>query len=215
MKLVDQWTAIAAELPEAWESVRLTVSTETPGDIGRAAHVLGSMGAGHVGDALVVTVDRAGGHAGPEAARRLFGRLDSDRVWALLAVADRPAERPAETPRDSAPSAVSSWETALAALPVDWSDALFELRLASTALLPRAALLCAPLNPTRDHDISGFVFRGSREAGYGVSTMMARQCCSRLDAEGIEAAVGVRRALSGSAPVATQGPTWLVAGKVL
>ena len=44
---------------------------------------------------------------------------------------------------------------ALAELPADWSDLLCRLELDSSALLPRAALLCAPLNPTRDTAASG------------------------------------------------------------
>ncbi|MFN0153538.1 MAG: hypothetical protein ACKVUT_04090 [Gaiella sp.] len=216
MKLADQWRGLEGGLPDTWESLRLTLTTESASDLDRAAQVLGSLGAGRVGDALVVTVSRSGqGGAGPEAVRRLFSRLDDDRVWATITPAAPPSEQePAEPARRSV-AAAASWDTALSTLPSDWSDALFELRIGSSALLPRAALLCAPLNPTRDRDLSGFVFRGSGGAGYGASTGMVRRCLERLDEEDIEASVTVRRALSGSALVGTQGPSWLVDGRVL
>ncbi len=49
----------------------------------------------------------------------------------------------------STTSLVESWDEALAELPPDWSDLLCELELDSSDHLPRAALLGAPMNPTR------------------------------------------------------------------
>ena len=84
MKLVDQWRTIEQGLPSDWEDVRLVVTTEEPVELPRAAQVLGPMGAGRVGASLVLHVRRAGGAQGPEAARRLFRRLDESRTWAML-----------------------------------------------------------------------------------------------------------------------------------
>jgi len=93
--------------------------------------------------------------------------------------------------------------------------ALCLLELASSALLPRAALLCAAINPTRDRDRVGFTFRCARTTGYGVSAPMARRCFEQLDDEGITGTVAVLRSLSGTDNVATQGAVWYVGGKVL
>ena len=76
MKLVDQWHAIEAGLPEGWEEVRLTLTTEQPGDLPRAAQVLGPINAGKVGSTLVFDVRRAAGPQGAQTVTRLFGRLD-------------------------------------------------------------------------------------------------------------------------------------------
>ena len=108
-----------------------------------------------------------------------------------------------------------AWDAALDALPADWSDLLCFLEIDSSALLPRAALLCAPLNPTRDHARVGFTFRCASRSGYGVSPGMARRCFERLDDEGIEGTPSVLRVLSDTDNVGTQGAVWYVAGKVL
>ena len=44
---------------------------------------------------------------------------------------------------------------------------------------------------------------------------MARRCFERLDERRIEARPRVLRVLSDTDPVATQGPVWLVGGKML
>ncbi|HET9242211.1 MAG TPA: hypothetical protein VFN99_02130, partial [Gaiella sp.] len=84
MRLVDQWQALERRLPDTWESVALRLRTEQPSELGEAARILGPMGVGRVGDALAFDVRRAGGPAGPQAARRLFARLDEARIWSLL-----------------------------------------------------------------------------------------------------------------------------------
>jgi hypothetical protein len=71
-----------------------------------------------------------------------------------------------------------------------------------------------PSPPTRDRDSIGFLFRAGR-IGYGVSTQMARRCLERLDEEHIDGSVTVLRVLSDTHPVASQGSSWIVAGKVL
>lgn len=219
VKLVDQWQALERRLPETWESVSLRLTTEQPDELSEAARILASMNVGRVGSELSFTVLRAGGPAGPEAARRLFARLDAGRIWCQLeqvatVTADTlpPREESLDVP--TVPLA-DAWDRLLDELPTDWSDLLCGLDLESSALLPRAALLTAPINPARSPDRVGFTFRCARSAGYGVSAGMARRSFERLDAEGILGRVEVLRAISDADNVATQGAVWYVGGKVL
>ena len=223
MKLVDQWRTIEAGLPAGWEDVRLTLTTEQAGDLPRAAQVLGSINAGKVGSTLVFHVSSAAGPHGVQSAVRVFEHLDRDRTWCLLA---RSAVQMAAEPRATAPAGdagpapgptgvAESWDAALSPLPSDWSDLLCELELDSSALLDRAALLCAPLNPARSGSRVVFTFRCSGRSGYGVSPSMARRCFERLDNEGITGTTRVLRVLSETDNVDTQGPVWLVGGKTL
>jgi hypothetical protein len=216
VKLVDQWSALERRLPGDWESVALRLRTEQPDELSEAARVLGPMTVGRAGDELAFTVRRAGGPAGPEAARRLFARLDEGRVWCLLEKGDvGVVESPLESPTPARKPFAHGWDTALAELPPDWSDLLCAIDLDSSALLPRTALLCAPVNPTRDRNRVGFTFRCASRGGYGVSPAMARRCFQRLDAEGIAGEVSVLRVLSDVNDVGTQGPVWYVGGKQL
>jgi hypothetical protein len=217
VKLVDQWAALERRLPPDWETVELRLRTEQPAELSEAARILGPMNVGFVGDELAFTVRRAGGAAGPEAARRLFGRLDAARIWCLLEQREVVEAPPLlDEPGTPAPASIAgAWEAELDALPPGWSDLLCLLELDSSALLARAALICAPVNPTRDHAHVGFTFRSARTAGYGVSPAMARRCFAQLDEEGIGGTVSVLRSLSGTDNVATQGAVWYVGGKVL
>lgn len=217
VKLVDQWKAIERRLPPDWESVVLRLRTEQPAELSEAARILGPMQVGLVGDELAVTVRRAGGEAGPEAARRLFARLDAARIWCLLEQQEI-AETPPildEPQAGAGPPVADAWDAALAELPSGWSDLLCVLELDSSALLARAALLCAPLNPTRDLDRVAFTFRCARDTGYGVSAAMARRCFEQLDDEEIGGSVSVLRVLSDTDNAATQGAVWYVGDKVL
>jgi hypothetical protein len=219
VKLVDQWAAFERRLPETWTSVSLRLTTEQPGELAEAARILGPMNVGRVGSELAITVRRAGGASGPQAARRLFARLDDARIWCLLEQQAVDAAAAAPAP-EAAPAAervpvVASWDRVLAELPGDWSDLLCLLELESSALLPRAALLTAPVNPSRARDRVGFTFRCARRAGYGVSPTMARRSFGRLDAEGIVGRIEVLRAISDSDNVHTQGAVWYVGGRVL
>lgn len=219
VKLVDQWQALERRLPESWESISLRLTAEQPGELSEAARILGPMNVGRVGTELALTVRRAGGPAGPEGARRLFARLDAARIWCQLeqeAIVSADALPPrAESRETTAVPLAEQWDRLLDEQAVDWSDLLCALDLDSSALLPRAALLTAPINPTRAPDRVGFTFRCARSAGYGVSPGMARRSFERLHAEGILGRVEVLRALSDTDNVGTQGAVWYVGGKVL
>jgi hypothetical protein len=90
---------------------------------------------------------------------------------------------------------------------------LGELELDSSDHLPRAALLGAPMNPTRNPDAIALRFRASGKLGYGVSTQMARRCFERMDAEGITGRITIVHGLSDAENAVTQGPVWRVAGR--
>jgi hypothetical protein len=221
MKLVEQWREIESGLDDGWESVGLVVTTEQPDQLARAAQVLAPLSAGKRGDELVFSVRRAGGAQGPEAARRLFARLDEARVWCLLRSTDQTVRAEPPTGDDTgtatpaAASTARSWDVQAALLPPGWSDVLCELELDSSDHLPRAALLCAPLNPTKVRERTAFTFRCSGADGYGASPGMVRRCCERLDAEGIHGIVTVLQTRSDADNVATQGTVWLMGGKTL
>ena len=221
MKLVDQWSAIERRLPTGWESVTLRLRPEQERDLARAAQVLGSMGAGRVGGELALTVSRFGGSSGPQAATRLFERLDDARVWCELeqqgSISDTvpTAPPPDELAESSSTLLATAWDDLLATLPSDWGVLLCRLEIDSSDELPRTALLGAPLNPSRYGDDLAFTFRCGRTAGYGVSPAMARRCFERMDGEGLPGRVSVLRLLSDVDNVATQGATWLVGGRVL
>jgi len=213
MGVVEQWRSIRSELPEDWGEARLNLSVAKDEQRARAAALLGPAGPGRLGDDLRVSVYRAGGGIGPDQADKLFGKLDDERIRATLALVtvDERVER------EEAPQApiAGQWDAALAGLPLDWSDLLCELQLYSSDLLPRAALLTAPINPTGVPGRSAFRFRVARRFGYGASPEMTRRCFERLDAEGIPAGLTLLHVLSDTHNVATQGPVWRVAGKAV
>ena len=213
MRLVEQWRRIRSELPQDWGEVRLNVSVFRPEERSRAAALLGPAGPGRLGDDLRVSVFRAGGGIGPDQAEKLFGKLDDEPIRATLSQVevDERVERE-EAPREPA---AQQWDEAVAALPADWSDLLCELQLTSSDHLARAALLVAPINPTRVPERIAFRFRVARTFGYGASPEMTRRCLERLDAEGIPARLTVLHVLSDTHNVATQGPVWRVAGKAV
>jgi hypothetical protein len=87
------------------------------------------------------------------------------------------------------------------------------LDLDSSDHLPRAALLGAPLNPSRVPDEIALQFRASGKQGYGVSPQMARRCLERMDADGITGSLRIPYGLSDTENDVTQGPVWRLAGK--
>ena len=213
MGLVEQWRRLRSELPENWGEVKLDVAVPKEELRSRAAALLGPAGPGRFGDALRLSVHRAGGGIGPDQAEKLFGKLDEERIRAnvTLAEVDERVER-AEAPRETL---AETWDAAVAALPADWSDLLCELELTSTDHLQRAALLMAPLNPARDGQRSALRFRVAQTFGYGASPQMTRRCLERLDEEGIPGRLTLLHVLSDTDNVATQGPVWRVGGKAV
>jgi hypothetical protein len=220
MKLVDQWHTIEDDLPDDWEEVGLTLTTEQPTDLPRAAQVLGPINVGRVGDTLAFNVGQSAGPQGKQSALRLFERLDRERIWCRIeqtGVQTPVTQTAAEVAEALHPagSVAETWDQALAPLASDWTDLLCELEIESSTLLDRAALLCAPLNPARSGSRLVFTFRCSGRSGYGASPSMTRRCFERLDNEGIVGTASVVRVLSDTDNVDTQGPVWLVGGKTL
>jgi hypothetical protein len=211
MRAADQWAQIEEGLGSDWAETRLSFTPE--GSVADAAAILGPLQPGRVGDELRLHITRSDG--GPERARNLFRRLDRRRIWGTLALLDVVEGERAASPAQavaSTQSLVDSWEAALAELPPGWSDLLCELELDSSDHIPRAALLGAPLNPSRVTDAVALRFRCSGKQGYGVSPGMARRCFERMDAEGITGRITILQALSDTENADTQGPIWRLAG---
>jgi len=212
MRAADQWAQIEETLDPDWAEVRLAFSPE--GSLPEAAAVLGPMQPVRVGDELRFHVTRSDG--GAERARNTLTHLDRKRLWGTLALIDVAAGT-APPPIVAVPTAArplaDAWDDALASLPPDWSDLLCELELDSSDHVPRAALLGAPLNPTRVPDATALRFRVSGKRGYGVAPQMARRCFERMDAEGITGRIAVLHGLSDTENADTQGPVWRLAGR--
>ena len=212
MQAAEQWTQIEATLAAEWSEARLAYTPE--GSPAEAAAVLGALQPVRIGEEFRFHVTRADG--GAERARNTLRRLDRKRIWGTLTLIDVAEEA---APVSAAPAVQASqplaeaWDAALADLPPDWSDVLCELELDSSDHVPRAALLGAPLNPTRVQDAIALRFRASGKRGYGVSPQMARRCFERMDAEGISGRITVMVGLSDTENAVTQGPVWRLAGK--
>lgn len=214
MRAADQWAQIEAQLSPSWETTQLSFTPE--GTLAEAAAVLAPLQPVRVGDELRWHVSRRGG-GGPEQTRNILGRLDRKRVWGTLAVHEvlLAATKPL-LPLPRRPGAVSlavAWDELIAALPPDWSDLLCELELDSSDHIARAALLGAPMNPTRVPEESALRFRVSGKQGYGVAPQMARRCFERMGADGITGRITILTALSDTENAVTQGPVWRVTGR--
>jgi hypothetical protein len=212
MRAADQWAHIEDGLDADWSEAQLSFTPEGP--VAEAAAVLGPLQPGRVGDELRLHVQRYEG--GVERARNIFRRLDGRRIWgtlALVGVIGDVAPRAAAPVASATKTLVHAWDDALAELPPDWSDLLCELGLDSSDHVPRAALLGAPLNPTRATDAIALRFRVSGKQGYGVSPLMARRCFERMDAESITGSIAVLYGLSDTENALTQGPVWRLAGR--
>jgi hypothetical protein len=213
LRLVDQFNEIERTQVEDWAELRLQLELADESQGERAAALLAPANAGRFGAVIRFTVDRIGPAVGPAAARRLLRRLDLQRIegeLGLLATRAAPPEelRKKETLREQ-------WDRELAALPADWSDLYAEVSLDSTDYVERAALLMAPVNPSGGDDAADLRFRCARLFGYGVSAPMAGRCLDRCDNAGLTGEVAILRALSDTHPVGTQGPVWLIGGRVV
>ncbi len=217
MRAVDQWQLIESDLRADWEELRLSFTAEDRGATAGAAAVLAPLGPGRYGDELRIQIRRSGS-GGSEFLKNLLRRLDRKRLWGTLTLVDvrapttpaEPVSREAAAPR---PPLAEAWDAALATLPPDWSDLLCELDLDSSDYIARAALLGAPLNPTRDPATLALRFRAAGTKGYGAPSGMVRRCLERMDAERITGTLSVVTSLSDTENVATQGPVWRIAGR--
>jgi hypothetical protein len=211
MRAADQWAQIEETLDSDWAEARLAFTPE--GSPAEAAAVLGPMQPVRIGDELRFHVTRFDG--GAERTRNTLKHLDRKRVWGTLALIDVTAcAAPAAiaTTPGTVQALADAWDEAISTLPPDWSDLLCELELDSSDHVPRAALLGAPLNPTRNTDAIALRFRASGKQGYGVSPQMARRCFERMDAEGITGRIAILYGLSDTENADTQGPVWRLAG---
>ena len=208
MRLVEQWNRIESGLDPRWSDVRLRLRVGTRRERERAAALLGPAGPGFAGDAIRFYVARGGDGIGPEAARRLLGRIDAEGIKGALTLVS--ASEAEAAPLVSRPTLAAEWQTALEVLPSDWSDLVVELELDSSADLDRGAVLCAPINPSASRSGKpSFRFRCASHYGYGASAGMVGRCLARLDEAGITGRVRITRALSDVHPVGTQGATFV------
>jgi hypothetical protein len=213
MRAVDQWQLIERNLPEDWEEARLAFVVEDPGQLSAAAGVLGPLGAGRAGGELRFQVRNAAA-GGPEALKNILRALDRKRLWGTLKLVDTRAAAPHVEPLPARrPRLAHAWDAAVETLPPTWSDLLCELEVDSSDYLWRAALLGAPLNPTRNPDALALRFRVARSKGYGPPQGLVRRCLERMDTDGVTGTVAVLNALSETDNVYTQGPVWRVAGR--
>jgi hypothetical protein len=220
MGLVEDWRRFESDLPEDWVEARLALAIAEPGRLDRAAALLGPANPGRGPGELRFSARRGAGReagpgagVGPEAVRRLLGRLEAERIAGTLRLRETVVAAPADV---AAPTTlVVAWDATVATLPPDWSDLYCELELTSSDYLQRGALLLAPVNPARVAGRSTFRFRVARLFGYGASEPMTRRCLGRLDEEGITGRVSILRVLSDTHNVDTQGPVWYVEGKAV
>jgi hypothetical protein len=208
VRLVEQWNGIESGLDPKWSDVRLSLRIDAEEARERAAALLGPAGPGLTGDSVRFYVARDGHGIGPEAARRLLGRIDGERIAGeLTLVGTSEAEAPAQVAR---PTLEAEWQAALDVLPSDWSDLVAELELDSSADVDRGAVLCAPINPIQSTGRPGFRFRCASHRGYGASAGMVGRCLGRLDEAGITGHLRITQVLSDVHPVGTQGATFVV-----
>jgi hypothetical protein len=207
VRLVEQWKGIESGLDPSWGDARLVLRVDPVSARERAAALLAPAGPGRSGATIRFYVSRGGHGIGPDAARRLLGRIDAENITGQLLLIDTSeAEAPPEAHRSTL---APGWRAALDLLPSDWSDLVAELELDSSADVDRAAVLCAPLNPMQLIGRTGFGFRCASDRGYGASVGMVGRCLTRLDEAGITGRVRLTRVLSDVHPLGTQGATFL------
>jgi hypothetical protein len=213
LRLVDQFNELERVQVEDWAELRLQLKLADESRGERAAALLAPANAGRFGPVIRFTVDRLGPAVGPAAARRLLGRLDHERIDGELDVLSVRAAPPEELRKKE--TLREQWDRQLTGLPPDWSDLYAEVGLDSTDYVERAALLMAPVNPSGGEDAADLRFRCARTFGYGVSAQMAGRCLDRCDEAGLTGELQILRALSDTHPVGTQGPVWLMGGRVV
>ena len=210
MRAADQWARMEVDLGADWDDAHLSFTPE--GATADAAAILAPLAPGRVGRELRFHVTREG--SSRERLRNLLARLDSKRAWGTLSLVESTRPLPADQPpTPGRTSLVDAWDDAVVRLAPGWSDLLCELELDSSDHLPRAALLGAPMNPTRNPEAIALRFRVSGKQGYGVSPGMARRCFERMDGDRITGRISLLGELSDTENAETQGPVWRVAGR--
>jgi len=208
VRLVEQWNGIESGLDPRWSDLRLSLRIDAGEARERAAALLGPAGPGVSAGTIRFYVARGGHGIGPDAARRLLGRIDAAGIAGELTLVGTSEAEAA--PQVARATLAAEWQAALEVLPSDWSDLLAELELDSSVDVDRGAVLCAPLNPIQLTGRPGFGFRSANARGYGASAGMVGRCLARLDEAGITGHVRITRALSDVNPIGTQGATFLV-----
>jgi hypothetical protein len=193
MRAVDQWAQIEADLDPRWSEIRLAFTPE--GAPAPAAAALGPLQPVRVGTEFRFHALRAEG--GAERTRNTLRTLDRKRIWGTLGLIEAAGGAASEPEAEGLAPQVS----------------LAELELDSSDHVPRAALLGAPINPTRVPGEIALRFRASGKQGYGVSEPMARRCFERMDADGITGRIRTIYEISDSENAVTQGPVWRIAGR--
>ena len=214
MTLVDQWNIIERGLDPRWSDAQVMLSVENSAHTARAATLLAPAGPVKTGAALRFYVSHSGAGVGPEAVRRMLGRIAAEGISGALELVGSSESSPAPAAVEPT-SLAAGWDAAVAVLPADWSDLLCELSLTSSDYLDVTALHIGPLNPLRGPAGMTFRFRVAQTFGYGASPGMVRRCLQRVDAAGIPGSVRVLRLMSDSHPVGIQGPVWYVGGKAV
>jgi hypothetical protein len=212
LNLVDRFNQLERGLPQDWTEARLDLTVDDDARCDRAAALLGPAGPGRLGKRIRFTTARRGAGIGPDAVRRLLRRLEREGIRGELALAGVHEAAPGE--QVGRTTLRRAWEEALGKLPSDWSDVYAEVRFDSTDYVEPAALLLAPVNPSRS-GAAALRFRCAHHFGYGVSPEMAARCLERCDNAGMTGEVEILHALSDTHPVATQGPVWLEGGRVV
>jgi hypothetical protein len=206
--LVERWNHVEGALDPRWTEATLSLAIHDNTARSRAAALLGPAGPGVSATEIRFHVSTQGNGIGPEAARRLLRRIDAEGIRGRLELVESRGKRP--EPAEVRRALSTGWQEALEALPSDWSDVVAELELDSSADIDRAAVLCAPINPSQTTERPGFRFRSASAHGYGASAGMVGRCLARLDEAGITGRIRITRTLSDVHPVGTQGATFLV-----
>ena len=213
MRLVDRFNEIERELPGDWTEATLVLAVVDGARRDRAAAMLGPANPGRRGTTIRFTTARRGGGVTPEGVRRLLRRLDGEGIRGALELVRATETSRVELRRRE--SLRDQWKRALDGLPADWSDLYAEVRFDSTDYVEPGALLLAPLNPARFGEPNALRFRAAHHFGYGASPEMATRCLERCEENGLTGEVEILRVLSDTNPVGTQGPVWLVGGRVV
>jgi hypothetical protein len=213
VSLAGDWQSLQESLPDGWTRAELRLEAADSAITERAAKLLAPAQPFRASPTRLRFASALDGTASsPDAVKRLLRLLDEDRVIARLELAGAAAVV-APARQEEIPLLADAWLSAAAMLPPDWSDLYAEVKFTSSDYIEPGAVLCTPLNPWRDGTRSAMRFRSARLAGYGASPKMVSRCFERCDEAELRGTVEILSVLSGTHLVATQGPTWFVAGR--